>query len=256
MKAIYTEEQKGIQLDILSDVISFCEEQKLNYFLAYGTLIGAVRHHGYIPWDDDIDIWMPEPDYDKFIVKYQSDKYKVIHNKNTKKYYVNFAKVHDERTRFQEPYTQDTGYGVFIDVFPLHAYSGATQRRICFLFYRMIRMKRNKWYKDKPFYKNVINKVGQLCLLPIPLKFVSKCLEFFARQNNWDSAKFVHSFSGNASEYPKKCFEGYERVKFENLECRIPIGYDMILKLQYGDFMKLPPKEQRILKHNAKAWWK
>ena len=67
MKAIYTEEQKGIQLDILSDVISFCEEQKLNYFLAYGTLIGAVRHHGYIPWDDDMDIGIPREDYDRFL---------------------------------------------------------------------------------------------------------------------------------------------------------------------------------------------
>ena len=254
MKEINIEEQKQIQLNILSEVSSFCEKHGLNYFLAYGTLIGAVRHQGYIPWDDDIDIWMPEPDYDKFIRTFNSDNYKVIHNRNSRNYYVNFAKVHDERTRYQEPYTHDTGFGVFIDVFPLHAYSGSFQRSVCFLFYRMIRMKRNKWYKNKPLYKNIINKIGHFCLLPIPLCFVSKCLEFFSRLGKWEEAKYVHSFSGNASEYPKSCFDNYEKMKFESLECRIPIGYDIILTLQYGEYMKLPEENKRILKHNAKVW--
>ena len=204
MKKIGIEEQKRIQLDILRDVAEFCEKNELQYFLAYGTLIGAVRHQGYIPWDDDIDIWMPEPDYDQFLKSYQSDKYKVIHNGNTKNYYVNFAKVHDERTRYQEAYTRDTGFGIFIDVFPLHAYGGKWQRLLCFLFYRMIRMKTSIWTANKPFYKNILNECGKFLLRLFPFKLITYCLEKFARLKDWGNGQYVHSFSGNASEYPQQ----------------------------------------------------
>ena len=256
MKEIEVEEQKQIQLDILYDVATFCEENGLQYFLAYGTLIGAIRHHGYIPWDDDIDIWMPEPDYDRFLETYHSDKYSIIYSRNTKNYYVNFAKVHDARTRYQESYTRDTGYGIFIDVFPLHAYGGRWQRLLCFFFYRMIRMKRTVWYRNKSFYKNMLNHVGKFFFLPIPLRFVSKCLEKSSRIFDWKSANLVHSFSGNASEYPKYCFAEYEKVTFEGFLFRIPKGYNRILTLQYGDYMKLPPIEEQVAHHYAKIEWK
>ncbi len=256
MKEIEVEEQKQIQLDILYDVATFCEENGLQYFLAYGTLIGAIRHHGYIPWDDDIDIWMPEPDYDRFLETYHSGKYKVIHNGNTKNYFVNFAKVHDERTRYQESYTRDTGYGIFIDVFPLHAYGGTWQRELCYLFYRIIRMKRALWYKGKPFYKNLINYIGKIFLLPLPLSFIAKCLEKSSRLMKWERAKNVHSFSGNASDYPKECFFNYKIVSFETLMVHIPMGFHQILALQYGDYMKLPPVKDRVAHHDAIVGWK
>ena len=73
MKELTIEEHKKLALDILIDVADFCEKNGIRYFLAYGTLIGAIRHKGYIPWDDDIDIMIPRPDYDKFLKLY-SDK--------------------------------------------------------------------------------------------------------------------------------------------------------------------------------------
>ena len=79
-KYINVEELKHIQLDMLSDIAEFCEQNHIKYFLAYGTLIGAIRHKGYIPWDDDIDICMPRPDYDKFLRLYnkKNSAYKAV----------------------------------------------------------------------------------------------------------------------------------------------------------------------------------
>ena len=76
MKIMSFEEVKQTELGILTDIADFCDKNRIVYFLAYGTLIGAVRHHGFIPWDDDVDIWMPRKDYNKFIETYKSDKYK------------------------------------------------------------------------------------------------------------------------------------------------------------------------------------
>ena len=78
MKAISQEEIRSIQIAILNSVDAFCRKNNLKYSLAYGTLIGAVRHKGFIPWDDDIDIIMPRPDYDRFVAKYKDSVYDVL----------------------------------------------------------------------------------------------------------------------------------------------------------------------------------
>jgi len=107
-----------MMIDILHDIHCFCEEKGLHYYLAYGTLLGAVRHKGFIPWDDDIDIWLPRPDYDRFLKEYKSDHFEAIWAGNYPGYPLDFAKVHDTRTRLVEE-GGDGNWGVFVDVFPL-----------------------------------------------------------------------------------------------------------------------------------------
>ena len=104
MKAITEEELKVIQLDLLQKTADFCEKNGIRYYLCGGTLIGAIRHKGYIPWDDDIDISMPRPDYDRFISIFNKPEnyYQVIDMSNDKKYGFPFAKVHDTRTFVDE----------------------------------------------------------------------------------------------------------------------------------------------------------
>ena len=96
MKEITGEELKKIQVEILDNVVEFCQRHNLRYFLAYGTLLGAVRHNGYIPWDDDIDIHMPRPDYEKFIGLYNSEagNNEVVSHELDSNYRVAFAKVY------------------------------------------------------------------------------------------------------------------------------------------------------------------
>ena len=97
-------EIRAIQLDIMQDIHDFCEQNSIRYFLCAGTLIGAIRHNGYIPWDDDIDIMMPRPDYDRFMDIYNSKGgyYKFIDHKINNKYALPFGKVYDDRTILDE----------------------------------------------------------------------------------------------------------------------------------------------------------
>lgn len=123
MKEINTVELKRIELDILKYIKTQCEKYNLRYYLAYGTLLGAVRHKGFIPWDDDIDIHMPREDYDKLIeLEYNNpdSKYKLLSPKYNKDYYYSFAKMVDNETILEETgLKQIKELGVYVDIFPL-----------------------------------------------------------------------------------------------------------------------------------------
>ena len=124
MKLMTIEEAKQVELDILSNIASFCDTHNLRYCLAYGTLIGAVRHKGFIPWDDDIDIWMPRADYDQFIERYNTenaDKRYTVISPYDKRSQHTFAKVIDETTvKMESTVDYINGHlGVDVDIFPL-----------------------------------------------------------------------------------------------------------------------------------------
>ena len=119
-KELSLEEKKKILVSILSEVHNFCDENNLKYFLPGGTLIGAVRHKGFIPWDDDIDIYMPRNDYEKFLCEFnkESERYQVISLK-TDGYYLPFGKVIDTKTVLIENVDSDYKMGIYLDIFPL-----------------------------------------------------------------------------------------------------------------------------------------
>lgn len=123
MREMSLQDVQSFSLEILKDVHAFCVENNINYSLAYGTLIGAVRHQGFIPWDDDIDIIMPRPDYDRFCREYHSDKFKTA-VAGTPSVYIAFSRVYDDQYTFVEnrqmPWASfETG--VWIDIFPIDA---------------------------------------------------------------------------------------------------------------------------------------
>jgi lipopolysaccharide cholinephosphotransferase len=124
MKKIENDELKELQLDMLKNVAEFCKERGIQYSLAFGTLLGAVRHKGFIPWDDDIDICMPRPSYDRFVQEYEDSEgiYECLTFEKDNKFLFPFAKVSDRRTvaleqaRFVDKYSK---LGVNIDIFPV-----------------------------------------------------------------------------------------------------------------------------------------
>ena len=118
MKEIKNDELRTIQLDILQNVHDFCMKHDIKYTLAYGTLLGAVRHGGYIPWDDDIDIAMLRPDYERFMQEYKNDIYKFTECRLDKDVHIGFGKVEDTRTIVIEG-GNTKNLGVSIDVFPI-----------------------------------------------------------------------------------------------------------------------------------------
>lgn len=258
-KYISTDEVKRIQLDILKSITNFCEKYGISYFLAYGTLIGAVRHKGYIPWDDDIDLIMPRPDYERFCKEYKDDEkdyYEVLNSYTDVSCYINFTKVHDTRTRFQEGYSQENSYGVFVDVFPLDGYIDKKQMLKCHRLFRLIRFKNFKWHSRNSFIKNMILTIIRIILWFLDIRSLLNKLESESKRKPFEGSEYVYFFSEKTEPIKKELFDEYTYAIFEEQQYRIPKRYDELLTLTYGDYMKLPPEEQRVNKHQAKAWWK
>ena len=141
LRQIDIEELKKIQLDILIAVDDFCSKNNIKYFLSFGTLLGTIRHRGYIPWDDDIDIIMLRDDYNRFLETFNHSYYKVNSIQNNPTYFLAFAKVTDERTVMQEEIVYPTEYGVYIDVFVVDGVPSSTiaQRNLFRVAYRLRR---------------------------------------------------------------------------------------------------------------------
>ena len=119
MREISVSESRNIQIGILEEVDRFCLINNLTYFMSYGTLLGAVRHKGFIPWDDDIDIAMPYPDYMRFCAEYSGKYYKINHWTHQPNFHCNYAKFEDTRTISKEEIVQDYTMGINIDVAPI-----------------------------------------------------------------------------------------------------------------------------------------
>lgn len=250
------DEIKSIEINILSYVASLCEKHNLRYFLAYGTLIGAIRHKGFIPWDDDIDIAMPRDDYNRLLDIMRSEKGKyecLIPLENG--FFYEFAKVIDTTTFVQEKYTIKARCGVWIDIFPLDGLkkNDKLTHFLLVLFNRCRAAAVNKKFphKTKGIFVPVEYLFWIICRL-IGYKPFLKWSIKLAQKYKYDDSDIV----GYASSYPannkylkKEWFSESLKVYFEKLQFNIPIGYHEYLTTQYGDYMQLPPENKRVSHH-------
>lgn len=255
------DELKSIQLNILDRVANYCEDHHLTYFLGYGSLIGAVRHHGYIPWDDDIDIVMPRPDYDQFVAHFNDYGYseQVIDHSNNKLYSLPYAKVHDIRTVIHETmYKAENVFGVYIDVFPLDGYRSSFQLGSIKLISRFLNAKKAIINCQRPTAKNFIIITGKILLAFISTSCLVNIMDHIARRANYNNSKMVKSFFsvyGSNEVCEKQLLNDVIWESFEGKKYRIPKNYDVYLRHIYGDYMQLPPIEQQVTHHVFKAWW-
>ena len=260
MKAINVDELKSIQLDLLQNTAEYCEKKGLRYFLCGGTLIGAIRHKGYIPWDDDIDIAMPRQDYDEFVRTFnQSESYcKVVNLDTDPTYAYAFAKVYDNRTILKELHYPGDCFGVYIDVFPADGVKNAIQVNKIKLLHKVLNTKRANYYK-RTLSKNVINTLGKLLLLPFSAHQIARWMDNEARKYAFGSlpmAGVIANPYGPREMVDKSAFESEIFWEFEGKKYRVPVGYDVWLRSVYGDYMQLPPEEHRVSHHTFDAWWK
>jgi lipopolysaccharide cholinephosphotransferase len=260
MKLVSLDELKSIQLDLLQKTAEFCENNGIRYYLCGGTLLGAIRHKGYIPWDDDIDISMPRPDYDKFIGMFNNPEnyYQVIDMSNNPKYGFPFAKVHDTRTFVDELQYAKDQFGVYIDIFPIDGV-GEDEQVFRILRWRKILHTKKANYFQRTLSKKIINTFGKILLLPFSVHQILKMMDREARKYPYGStarAGIIINPYGTREIVDISVFDNPIPKKFEDREYMVPAAYDTWLRSIYGDYMQLPPEDKRHSPHVAIAYWK
>lgn len=259
MNKIFDKEVKKIQMEILQNVHDFCVENDINYTLTFGTLLGAIRHRGYIPWDDDIDIAMPYPDYQKFIKLYNlnNQHYKVIDVENDKKFPYIMAKIEKNNTLIKEP-NVDYDFGINIDLFPIYGMPNSLEKQEKHFnkikrLQKLLRFKFIKYNKDRAWYKNFFVMIIRLIIKPFNFYTLRKLI----RKYPYDKVKNVKITSfemKKLSVFPKEYFEQKIKIGFEGQEYYIPLMYENILNSIYGNYMEFPPKEKQISHHCYDAY--
>lgn len=262
MKEISFEETKVVLMGLITDLDRFCRERGLRYSLAYGTLIGAVRHKGFIPWDDDIDILMPRSDYSRFRKEYSHPYYKIESQETDSQWPLNFSKLSDTRTVSTDSHGNTSS--IAVDIFILDGLEDTLEKseRMVAKVNRYHRLWSSQLFtrnlsisREYSLGKNVFIALSKFAHLFIRFdKFVGKMLEF-KQKNDVDSSVYCASLTGNCMIYETGRMLEYMDCPFEDKMLMISKGYDYQLKKVFGDYMVLPPEEDRA-NHEAKAYWK
>ena len=255
-------ELQMIELDILMQIDEICKKHGLRYYLAEGTLLGAVRHNGFIPWDDDMDISMPRDDYEKFLEiaeKEFPETLKICSSKNMPKYHLPFAKaVSTQENHFKN--LKDTALGeydgVFVDIFPIdetRERHGEYQKR---------QFKKIRAYRDmllfKCGYKQPKTAEDRWCSLRAKFLTNDMIHKKIYRLSTKDNGKGYAYMVNFASSYPpekqataKEAYGEPRMIEFEEKILPIPQEAEALLYLIYGKFRELPPKNERKGKHQV-----
>ena len=268
MKQLSFEQIREIQIELLVYFDKWCNEHDINYSLGEGTLIGAVRHKGFIPWDDDIDLLMPREDYDKFIKIYKG-KYRLINHHTERRWRWCFSRLSDETTfvTFKNP--KKNYHGIWISLFPIDNFPDAPNDKSQWAavmkkvnIYQRIGRRRDSccyWKPEQKLYKNLLRCLLIALLSPISYNWLAKQQEKLIEQFNQSSTArkgLLACLWDDAWYCDKKAFESFTNLEFEGHVFKAFSGYDTYLRAQYGDYMQLPPEEDRIAKHDYIAYLK
>lgn len=249
-----------IELEILNEFKQICEKENLRYFLFAGTLLGAVRHQGFIPWDDDVDVVMPRKDYDRFLEIAQSKlpDFLFLQTFNTDdKYINNFAKLRNINTTMIENSVKklEMNHGIYMDIFPLDGIpDNKIIRKIYYFHLRSLIRMQSYFYEEDSNYRIKPE-------LMLKRFVVKKCNEHniklkideLMRKNDYDKCKCVASLMSNYREkafFDKKIFKGVCMLPFEGISFACPSGYVELMTQLYGDYLELPPEDKRGMRHN------
>lgn len=249
-----------IETDMLKEFVSVCEKLNLPYFLLGGTLLGAIRHQGFIPWDDDIDIGMLRKDYEVFLAKAPAllpSHLFLQTNISDPCWYANFSKIRNSNTTFIETSSAHLPihHGVFIDIFPLDDYPKSKLQQKIFSI-------KNRWYIKKIYSAFVLNenngkKTAKESVVSVLHKLTFLTTEKAVQKRekllkNCNDAVLVANHCGAWGKkeiVPKEWYGKGCKVVFEGIQTTVPEHYENWLTQVYGDYRKLPPEEKRVTHH-------
>lgn len=270
MRKIEINELKKLELDILIEIDEICTKNNFRYSLAYGTLIGAVRHKGFIPWDDDIDIFLPRPDYNKFVDYCSKNKtiFKLLSYDNSRWYSYPFAKATNRNTVIEEEETDFNGkMGIYVDVFPLDGlgdtYNDAKRNFLKSEIYRDLiftsHWKKFFLSKTKSWYIEPIRFIFFILSRLVNAKNIIKRVEKIYTNREFNQNKYIgclYTPYRLKDVMPKNIFDEYIDIVFEGRKFKCIKEYDDFLTRIYGNYMQLPPKDRQKTHHLFKAYYK
>lgn len=256
-KEISLRERKQIQLGMLKEVDTFCQTNNIRYSLAFGTLLGAIRHKGYIPWDDDVDIMMPLPDMLRFKETFKSKELKYC-DVDTESYYeYAFSRIVHMGTYDKKGliYKQ---YGINIDLYPIISIPCVDKEKELF------------FQKAEKFQKRRLRLMEwrRRCVKYLPIKTIygheaaiRKYRDYMFNTPRYGSTGLYYIIGGplhlkERMTYNQDLFKNLISVKFEGVEFQAISQYDYYMRLRYGDYMQLPPIEERHPYHGGHYYWK
>ncbi len=254
--------QKG--LETLIYFKTFCDEHGLLFYFCGGCCIGALRHKGFIPWDDDIDIFMPRDDYEKLCElwpKHAATEYfSLVRAKDSNSISQIFTTIVNNNTTLVKPHqvNLDIPHGVSMDVFPLDGYPNSKFARRKQVFWALI----YSLYLAQMIPQNhgkLVTWIGKFLLWMVPSKkmrfkiwkLAEKKMSMY-KIKDCDSITELCAGPGYMkNKYPKKIFESAVYKSFEGYKMPVPVGYDRYLRIAFGDYMELPPENKRIAHHDV-----
>lgn len=255
MREISLEESKRICFDILKYIDKVCRDNHINYSLGEGTLLGAVRHKGFIPWDDDIDLLMTRTDMDKFLSVYHDEQYEMFYVRSDCNYWNTVARITDPRTAVYFGDSKRSIHGIWVALTPVDNVPNDEKDRL--QMFKKIR----QWVKYCRQKKGVVpynNCIQRLLFKFIPItRFNRKLMKIITAYNDCSTLQMSKlNIRYEPFLMPSSIFDGYTELDFEGQSFMAISHYDEYLKLMYGDYMTPPPPEQRVVKHNYKAFYK
>ncbi len=257
---------QNIELKTLKQIKRICEAENIRYFIIGGTLIGALRHEGFIPWDDDVDIGIPRSDYNRFVKvakSYLPDNYEVRTMDSSRTYKCYYTRVVDNNMKILWDHGQyKAEIGVWTDVFPLDGLPSGKLRRKMHVFHLNFIKALYKFTQIDNVSTNVrrsrieqalirfamITRIGKLFNGDKLLKKLDRTLQKY----DFDKCEYMFNYSGCYKDReiaPRSFFDGVQTVRFEDALVAAPSGADGYLRNVYGDYMQLPPPEKQVSHH-------
>lgn len=266
MKEIQIDELRELQMQILDYVDSFCRKNDIKYTISGGTLLGAIRHGGYIPWDDDIDIQMLRDEYNRFTKLWNQeidkhDNYELVNIESGNNMGYAIGKVHDVRTITYVGGIERTG--VFIDVFPVDkvidmndfAKRHKTIRKLYKKQFQVFAIQRMDFHE-----RSLLKRIYLLLFHPRKTReqFAIEINQLAQKYNDNDCDLVYEMIAGARCKTPMNIdvFHDFISIEFEGRKYMAVSDYDTYLQATFGDYMKLPPEDKQVRTHEFASYWK